>query len=139
MMLEVWPNWCGSADIEKSKSRARKVRRSARYSSRDLGSWPFVGISRNQVRSLIKEYGLLFPRAIGLQFRHQVHQLLGDDHQLLSVIAPLLSIYENVCQQQSKFDDEVRRLAKQDETTRRLMSVPGVGVVTALTFRHTIR
>ncbi|WP_247986029.1 transposase [Bradyrhizobium sp. 186] len=37
----------------------------------------------NQVRSLIKEYGLLFPRAIGLQFRHQVHELLGDDHQLL--------------------------------------------------------
>src|SRR6195256_7111173 len=33
---------------------------------------------------------------------------------------------------------EVRRLAKSDETTRRLMTVPGVGVVTALTFRHTI-
>jgi transposase len=31
-----------------------------------------------------------------------------------------------------------RRLAKCDETTRRLMTVPGVGVVTALTFRHTI-
>jgi len=92
----------------------------------------------NQVRSLIKEYGLLFPRAIGLQFRHQVHELLGDDHQLLSVIAPLLSIHETVCQQQNKFDDQVRRLAKQDETTRRLMTVPGVGVVTALTFRHTI-
>ena len=53
-------------------------------------------------------------------------------------MARLLSIHENVCQQQSKFDDEVRRLAKQDETTRRLMTVPGVGVVTALTFRHTI-
>jgi transposase len=30
------------------------------------------------------------------------------------------------------------RMAKSDETTRRLMTVPGVGVVTALTFRHTI-
>ncbi|MCK1719881.1 transposase [Bradyrhizobium sp. 141] len=49
-----------------------------------------------------------------------------------------MSIHENVCQQQNKFDDQVRRLAKQDETTRRLMTVPGVGVVTALTFRHTI-
>ncbi len=54
------------------------------------------------------------------------------------MIAPLLSIHEHICQQQSKFDDEVRRLAKSDETTRRLMTVPGVGVVTALTFRHTI-
>ncbi|WP_426612517.1 IS110 family transposase [Bradyrhizobium sp. McL0616] len=92
----------------------------------------------NQVRSLIKECGLLFPRAIGQQFRNQVSELLGVDHLLLSVISPLLSIHENVCQQQGKFDNEVRRLAKLDETTRRLMTVPGVGVVTALTFRHTI-
>ncbi|WP_375784863.1 hypothetical protein ACE10Z_35185 [Bradyrhizobium sp. Pha-3] len=85
----------------------------------------------NQARSLIKEYGLLFPRAIGLQFGNQVSEPLGDDHPLLSVISPLLSIHENVCQQQSKSDNEVRRLAKLDETTRRLMTVPGVGVVTA--------
>jgi transposase len=81
---------------------------------------------------------LLFPRAIGRQFRNQVSELLGEDHHLLSVIAPLLSIHEHICQQQGKFDDDVRRLAKSDETTRRLMTVPGVGVVTALTFRHTI-
>jgi transposase len=92
----------------------------------------------NQVRSLIKEYGLLFPRAIGQQFRNQVSELLGDNHPLLSVISPLLSIHEHVCQHQNEFDDEVRRLAKTDGTTRRLMTVPGVGVVTALTFRHTI-
>jgi hypothetical protein len=63
---------------------------------------------------------------------------LGEDHQLLGVIAPFLSIHEQICKQQSKFDDEVRQLAKSDETTRRLMTVPDVGVVTALTFRHTI-
>lgn len=100
-----------------------------------------VGIRRdieNQVRSMIKEYGLLFRRAIGLQFRHRVIELLGDNHQLRDVVEPLLSIHEHVCQQQRKVDDEVRRLAKSDETTRRLMTVPGVGVVTALTFRHTI-
>jgi len=100
-----------------------------------------VGIRRdieNQVRSMIKEHGLLFRRAIGLQFRKRVIELLGDDHQLRTVIEPLLAIHDQVCQQQSKFDDEVRRLAKADETTRRLMTVPGVGVITALTFRHTI-
>jgi len=68
----------------------------------------------------------------------EMGQVIFDDHQLLSAIAPLLSIHENVCQQQSKFDDEVRRLAKQDETTRRLMTVPGVGVGDCLTFRHAI-
>jgi transposase len=78
----------------------------------------------NQVRSLIKECALLSPRAIGQQFRNHVGKLLGEDHQLLNVIGPLLSIHEHICQQQSKFDDEVRRLAKSDETTRRLMTVP---------------
>lgn len=92
----------------------------------------------NQVRSLIKECGLLFPRAIGQQFRNQIGELLGEDHQLLNVIEPLLSIHEHICKEQSNFDDEVRRLAESDETTYRLMTVPGVGVVTALTFRHTI-
>lgn len=41
----------------------------------------------NQVRSLTKEYGLLFPRAIGLQFRNQVRKLLGEGHLLLAVSA----------------------------------------------------
>ena len=83
---------------------------------------------------MIKEYGLLFRRAIGLHFRNHVIELVAEDHQLRAVIDPLLSIHEHVCRQQTKFDDEVRRLAKADETTRRLMTVPGVGVITALTF-----
>lgn len=56
--------------------------------------------------------------AIGLQFRNQLHGLLGEDHRLLNVIAPLLSIHERICKQQSKFDNEVRRLAKSDRVAR---------------------
>jgi transposase len=67
-----------------------------------------------------------------------VTDLLGEGHQLRAVIEPLLLIHEQVCEQQRKFDEEVRRLAKSDEITRRLMTVPGVGFITALTFRHTI-
>ncbi len=92
----------------------------------------------NQVRSIIKEYGVLFARAIGLQFRRQVLELLNNDHQLRPVVDPLSLIHDHVCEQQKKLDGEVRRLARTDETTRRLMTVPGVGVVTAVTFRHTI-
>lgn len=138
MMLEVWPNWCGLAGIEKSKSRARKSEDPRDTRSEISARGHSSRYREHQVRSLIKEYGLLFPRAIGLQFRNQVCELLGEHHPLLGVIAPLLSIHEQICKQQSKFDDEVRQLAKSDETTRRLMTVPGVGVVTALTFRHTI-
>jgi transposase len=87
---------------------------------------------------MIKEYGLRFPRAIALPFRRKVIELLGGEHQLSAVIEPLLAVHEQVCQQQGKLDNQVRQLAKSDATTLRLMTVPGVGVVTALTFRHTI-
>ncbi|RWB65710.1 IS110 family transposase, partial [Mesorhizobium sp.] len=86
----------------------------------------------NQTRSMLKEYGLQFGRAIGSQFRRKVWELVADGHPAL------LSVHEQVCCEQEKLDRQVRRLAREDETTRRLMTVPGIGVVTALTFRHTI-
>ena len=92
----------------------------------------------NQVRSMLKEYGLLFSRAIGAPLRQQVLGLLEGGHPLRAVIEALLSIHERVSREQAKLDEEVRCRARADETVRRLMSVPGVGVVTALTFRHTI-
>ncbi len=92
----------------------------------------------NQIRSMLKEHSLLFDRAIGSRFRQQAIELLGDYHPLRAVVDPLLAIHEHVCGEQGKLDEQVRRLAKEDETTQRLMSVPGVGVVTAVTFRHTI-
>jgi len=123
--------------IEKSKSRARKVRRSARYSSRDPGLWPFAGY-REPSPQPDQGYGLLFPRAIGNSFRNQSASWLGEDHQLLGVIAPLLSIHEHICEQRASSttksaDWQVRR----DDASPHDGS-PGVGVVTALTFRHTI-
>jgi transposase len=92
----------------------------------------------NQVRSMLKEYGLLFSRAIGAPFRQQVVELMAVSHPLRAVVESLLSIHERGAQEQAKLDEDVRRRARGDETVRRLMSVPGVGVVTALTFRHTI-
>jgi transposase len=92
----------------------------------------------NQVRSMLKEYGLLFSRAIGAPFRQQVVELMDVSHPLWVVVESLLSIHERVAQEQAKLDEDVRRRARDDETVKRLMSVPGVGVVTALTFRHTI-
>lgn len=92
----------------------------------------------NQVRSMLKEYGLQFSRSIGAQFRRKVVALVVDGHQLRSVIEPLLTVHEQACTEQEKLDRQVRRLAREDDTTRRLMTVPGVGVVTALTYRHTI-
>ncbi|EMC2290400.1 transposase [Salmonella enterica] len=87
---------------------------------------------------MLKEYGLLFERVIGAMFRRKVAELVGDGHILRDVIPPVLPIHAHVCGEQETLDRRIAVLARGDETTRRPMTVPGVGVVTALTFRHTI-
>jgi transposase len=100
-----------------------------------------VGIRRdleNQVRSMLKAYGLRFERSIGTQFRRNAADASDDNHPLHIVIPPLLRIHELICTEPGKLDRQVRHRARADDTTRRLMSVPGIGAVTALSFRHTI-
>src|SRR5579864_1225415 len=58
----------------------------------------------NQVRSMLKEYGLVFSRAIGAPFRQQVVELLQGEHPLTAVVDALLSIHERVSWEQAKLD-----------------------------------
>jgi transposase len=54
-----------------------------------------VGIRRNlenEVRSLLKENGQLFPRAIGGQFRERVRETLGESYPLRAIIESLLVV-----------------------------------------------
>ncbi|WFU13065.1 hypothetical protein QA646_27335 (plasmid) [Rhizobium sp. CB3090] len=80
----------------------------------------------NQIRAMVKEYRLLFERAIESMFRRKVAELVDAEHTLQDVIAPLLSIHEQVCGEQEKLDKRIATLARADETTRRLMTVPGI-------------
>ena len=66
----------------------------------------------NQVRSMLKEYGLLFSRAIGAPFRQQVLGLTDASHPLRAVVDALLSIHEQVAREQAKLDEDVRRRAR---------------------------
>jgi len=87
---------------------------------------------------MLKERGLIFPRAVAGQFQRCVTELTGDGHVLWPVLLPLLSVHGHVCRELDGLDRQVRQMARADDTTKRLMTVPGIGVVTALTFRHTI-
>lgn len=87
---------------------------------------------------MLKECGLLFPRAIAGQFQRCVTELTGDGHALWPVLLPLLSVHGHVCRELEGLDRRVRQMARADDITNRLMTVPGIGVVTAQTFRHTI-
>lgn len=52
-------------------------------------------------------------------------------HLLRPVIETLLTIREQVCREQEKLDRQLGSLAHDDETTRLLMAVPGIGATTS--------
>ena len=74
----------------------------------------------------------MFQRSIAGQFQRLVTELTGEGHLLWSVLQPLLSVHAHVCGELAGLDRQIRHLAREDETTRRLMIVPGIGVLTAL-------
>ncbi len=93
---------------------------------------------QNHVRSMLAEIGLRFPRAVGRAFTSRIRDLTEDIPALRSVTDHLLAVYDNVVAEEAKLDRKLRELARSDETVRRFMTVPGIGTVTALAYRHAI-
>lgn len=98
--------------------------------------------AQNQVRGLLKERGIRMPRAVGAMFRRRVREAmkgrLAEGDHLHVPIDTFLRLHERLCIEQNGIERRIRREAATDETTRRLMTIPGVGVMTATCFRQTI-
>ena len=92
----------------------------------------------NHIRGVLKTFGLLPGAMRGLPFDRRVETLLADRDDLTSIVRPMLSAWRQLREQIAAFDKEVRALAKKDPTCRRLMSVPGIGVVSVLAYVSTV-
>jgi len=92
----------------------------------------------NQVRGLLKVEGLVIGQAKDGVFSSRVRALLSERPDMALIIEPLLSARENTRQQLGLLERRVRQLASETPLTRSLMTVPGVGPVTALAFMATI-
>lgn len=89
----------------------------------------------NQIRGLLAEFGLIMPKG-RYPAQHHIPDILEDaDNGLPSLARRLLhDIYQRIQtlnQQILAYDREIESLARHSEPTRRLMSLPGVGAVTA--------
>ena len=92
---------------------------------RDLG---------NQIRGLLKNLGLIVGKARGNVFRCRVEELIDDHPHLQNAIRPLLSVREQVGGEIAGLDRKLLNLSREHRGSRRLMTVPGVGPITALAF-----
>jgi len=67
-----------------------------------------------------------------------VGELAGDDPWLSPILQPLLANLASTPQELARLTKQVVDIVRGEEVCRRLMSVPGVGPITALAFRATI-
>ena len=88
----------------------------------------------NQIRGLMKTFGLVIPGGKGSAFEANVLEKLSDQIHLASIIMPLLEAWRSVRLRAAELTRRLIRDARESEACRLLMSIPGVGVVTASAF-----
>ncbi len=92
-----------------------------------------------EVRGLFKVFGIKLPPRLGHgAFDETVRPTIEADAALAHALLPLLEARLVLYRTFRELDNRVRRMALQDSVCCRLMTAPGVGVVTALTFKAAV-
>ena len=86
----------------------------------------------NTVRGLLKTFGLRIAHGSGGLFAPRVREAAKGNDALLAIVEPMLLAWLALREQAAILDRQILARAKDDATARRLMTVPGVGVVVAL-------
>ena len=90
----------------------------------------------NEVRGLFKIFGIKLPPKLGHgAFDNAVRDIIEVDKTLSHALLPLLDARLVLYQTFRTLDNRTRHMANDDPVCVRLMSVPGVGFITALTFK----
>jgi transposase len=92
----------------------------------------------NQIRGLMKIFGLILPKGSGTRFEAQVRTRVADHTELGLVVEPMLAAWRALHDQVAALERQLVRRARRHEVCHRLMTVPGVGPLTALTFVTTV-
>jgi len=88
-----------------------------------------------EVRGLFKVFGIKLPPRLGHgAFDKTVRPTIEADPALAHALVPLLEARMALYKSFRELDNRVRRMALADAVCRRLMTAPGVGFVTSLTF-----
>ena len=92
----------------------------------------------NQIRGLLKNLGLRIGKASGNVFRHRVEELVAEPSLLREAVGSLLTVRESVRREIADLHCKLLSLARNDKDSRRSMTIPGIGPITALAFHSAI-
>lgn len=125
--------WFRPVHVKAVSAREQRARISARETLvrqlRDL---------ENSVRGLLRGFGLRVPPLLRARWADAVRTLIDGHPSLPMIFAPLLQAREALREQLASLDRQVRNAARENPVCRRLMTVPGVGAIVALTYRSTL-
>lgn len=88
----------------------------------------------NQIRGIMKTFGLVVPAGKGSAFEKNVRLLLVDQDGLASIVLPMLEAWRSIRIRTAELGRQLAAVARQSDACRILMSIPGVGTVTAASF-----
>jgi transposase len=88
----------------------------------------------NQIRGLMRTFGLIVPKGRGRIFDGNVRQFLDGNDGLAKIILPLLEAWRDIRKRAADLDHQLLAAARQSQATRLLMTVPRVGAVTAVSY-----
>jgi transposase len=92
----------------------------------------------NHVRGVLKVFGLVVEGARGGVFADRVETLVADRPEVAPVVRPMLDAWRGLRRQVAAYDVALRAEARSRREVRLLMSVPGVGAITALAYASAV-
>ncbi len=92
----------------------------------------------NQIRGLMKTFGLVVPAGKGSKFDEHVRALLDDQKDLAAIVLPVLEAWRSMRLRAAELGRQLIANARKSEACQLLMSIPGVGTVTATSFTTAI-
>ncbi len=93
----------------------------------------------NEIRGLFKVFGIKLPASLGHgPFDARVRPEIETDVDLADALLPLLDGRLVLYRTYLELDRRVKLIARNDVVCQRLMTVPGVGPVTAMTFKAAV-
>lgn len=92
----------------------------------------------NQIRGMMKTFGLIVLAGKGSKFEEHVRSLLADHADLASILLPLLNVWRSMRLRAAELGRQLVADARRSEACQLLMSIPAIGAVTATSFATAI-
>jgi transposase len=89
----------------------------------------------NQMRGTLKALGVMTGPSKGRGFVPRVVELRAENTWLASLLDPMLAIHASLANQLKTITQSALEVAREDADVRRMMTVRGIGSITALAFK----